>query len=135
MSALTQEQQRQVRNKIINSVESVSETDVEYASKKGQEEIDKLGKDVPSMLKEVWREVKLMVSMLKDYGRSRYTEVPWKTIAAITAAIIYFASPLDFIPDFVPVIGYADDLFVFAVALEYVREDLEKYGAWRDAQA
>ena len=46
------------------------------------------------------------------YIAARDPRVPWyaKTIAALVAA--YALSPIDFIPDFIPVLGYLDDLLV-----------------------
>lgn len=46
--------------------------------------------------------------------------------------LAYLASPLDLIPDFVPVIGYADDAVIVALALRLVvraagREPLERH--------
>jgi uncharacterized membrane protein YkvA (DUF1232 family) len=64
------------------------------------------------------------VERLKDWARlikrdvvalwlaARDPRVPWyaKTVAGITAA--YALSPIDLIPDFVPVLGYVDDLLI-----------------------
>lgn len=38
----------------------------------------------------------------------------------LTLLLVYLASPIDIIPDFVPVIGYADDAIVVALALRSV---------------
>jgi uncharacterized membrane protein YkvA (DUF1232 family) len=72
--------------------------------------------------------------MIKDYYNGTYRQVPWSTIAATAAAILYFVNPLDIIPDFIPIIGYIDDLAVFAVALKFIGKDLDKYSAWREEQ-
>jgi len=37
---------------------------------------------------------------------------------ALIAAAIYLASPFDLLPDFIPVLGYVDDLLVAAVVLD-----------------
>ena len=48
---------------------------------------------------------------------ARHPDVPWyaKTIAAATVA--YALSPIDLIPDFVPILGYLDDLIIVPVRL------------------
>lgn len=38
----------------------------------------------------------------------------------LTLLLVYLASPIDLIPDFVPVIGYADDAIVVALVLRSV---------------
>lgn len=48
---------------------------------------------------------------------ARHPAVPWhaKAVAAATAA--YALSPIDLIPDFVPVIGYLDDLVIVPLGI------------------
>ena len=38
----------------------------------------------------------------------------------IVLLLIYLASPIDLVPDFVPVLGYADDAIIVAIALRSV---------------
>jgi len=35
-------------------------------------------------------------------------------------SFVYFASPIDLVPDFIPVLGYADDALVVALVLRSV---------------
>lgn len=72
---------------------------------------------------------KLGIERLKDWARSikrdvialwlaaRDLRVPWyaKAVAAVVAA--YALSPIDLIPDFVPVLGYLDDLVIVPVGI------------------
>ncbi len=44
----------------------------------------------------------------------------WKRAVIAILAILYVLSPLDLIPDFIPVIGWLDDLGVLAWAARYV---------------
>ncbi|HDR7700692.1 TPA: DUF1232 domain-containing protein [Bacillus toyonensis] len=56
--------------------------------------------------------------------------VPMKTKGIIIGALGYFILPLDLIPDFTPVVGYADDLGGLGVALMqvvmYIDQDVKK---------
>ena len=74
-------------------------------------------------------DVKTFLSMIKDYVNGSYREVPWWTIAAITFSLLYVLSPIDLIPDFVPVIGLLDDAAVVALCILLVREEVETYRA------
>jgi uncharacterized membrane protein YkvA (DUF1232 family) len=51
------------------------------------------------------------------YLASRDPRVPWpaKAVAALTVA--YALSPIDLIPDFIPVLGYLDDLLLVPLGL------------------
>jgi uncharacterized membrane protein YkvA (DUF1232 family) len=54
---------------------------------------------------------KLLGRLLKD------TRVPTGEKALFVAAIVYFISPLDLIPDIFPFIGQVDDIYVIALTL------------------
>ena len=103
---------------------------VELISKKEEVE-SKIG----GPLKKFVKEIELFFSLLKDFISGEYKEVPWFTITAIAAALIYFLSPIDLIPDFIPIIGLSDDSFVFYICLTLVEEDLEKYKRWKEERA
>ena len=76
-------------------------------------------------------ELKLMFSMIQDYWNGDYREVPWMTIAAVVAALLYVLSPVDLIPDFIPGIGLIDDAAVVAACLNMIQTDFEAYKAWK----
>ncbi|NLD87373.1 MAG: DUF1232 domain-containing protein [Clostridiales bacterium] len=54
------------------------------------------------------------------------------TIIAITSALLYFVSPLDVVPDSIPVLGYIDDAAVIAVCWKLVESDVKEYVKWRE---
>lgn len=48
------------------------------------------------------------------------SQAKWKRVIIVLLAFIYVVSPLDLIPDFIPVIGWLDDLGVLAWAAKQV---------------
>lgn len=85
-------------------------------------------------LKRFGADVKLMFSLIRDYWKGHYRDIPWKSIAAIAGALLYVLNPLDFIPDMIIGIGFLDDAGVVALCLKLVESDLHKYAAWKEHQ-
>ena len=81
-------------------------------------------------LAQYWDEIKIVFAMLKDYATGKY-KCSWRTIAVLVGALGYVLTPLDLIPDFIPVIGWSDDCLALAGALAFAKMDLEEYKAWK----
>ena len=73
-----------------------------------------------------------MISLVRSYTKKEYTEIPIGTIIAIISALLYFISPVDLIPDVIPVAGHLDDAAVVGACLALVKSDLDDYKKWRD---
>ena len=76
-------------------------------------------------------EVGLIASCIEDYCNGTYREIPVGTIIGLTAALLYFVSPVDLIPDVVPGAGQLDDVAVISFALKIAHDDLLQYEEWR----
>jgi len=76
-------------------------------------------------------DVKLLWDMLLDYKNGLYKDVPWKLIAAVVFFFTYLLLPLDVIPDFIPVVGFADDIGVLGLVLAGFTSDIAAYKKWR----
>ena len=83
---------------------------------------------------EALSKVPLMISMIRSYITRDYTAVSPKVIVTLVAAMIYLLKGKDLIPDNIPVVGYADDLAVFAAAFLIDEPELTAYSQWRDEQ-
>lgn len=85
-----------------------------------------------SRLRRYTSEFRLLFSMLNDYHHRRYREVPWYIISSIGTALLYVLTPIDLLPDFIPLIGYIDDASVFTLCLNLVRKEVKKYQDWKE---
>ena len=78
-------------------------------------------------------DIKLILSMLKAYVSGRY-KLPWKTVFKLLTAVIYFIFIIDFIPDFIPFIGFTDDIAVITWVLSSLKDEAYKFLEWEKAQ-
>ena len=78
--------------------------------------------------------IPVMISLVKNYVQGKYTTVPYGTILAVLSALVYFLSPIDIIPDFIPLAGYLDDMAVLGLCMNMISIDIETYEKWRQAQ-
>lgn len=77
----------------------------------------------------------IVTRLLKAYASGSYRQLPWKTLIRIIAVLIYFVSPLDFLPDFLPIIGLTDDIALMLWLFSGVKDDMEKFRQWEQGMA
>lgn len=87
-------------------------------------------KKIPKVGKKL-SNVPILVSLVRSYVRKDYQDIPIGSIIAIVSALIYFVSPIDLIPDNIPVMGYIDDVAVLAFVWTMVESDVEEYKKWQ----
>jgi len=129
MSKLNENDQQRVNETFEKGIENFSEADLEKVRKDGdtaEEKSSKLGAQFESF--------KLTWGLLQDYWAGNYKNVPWKLLAAIGFAVTYLVSPLDIIPDFIPVLGFVDDAAVFALVVSTFQSELDTYKEWKKQQ-
>ena len=125
--------------------ESKAKSNLEGYKNKAQEYVDnpekakkllndaiKKADNLKGPLEKIWDDLQLMFGIVKDWITGEYREVPIGSIIAIIAGVLYFVSPIDLIPDFIPVAGFIDDIFVIGLVINQVRADLYKYKEWKD---
>ncbi|XMB66340.1 DUF1232 domain-containing protein [Mycoplasmatota bacterium zrk1] len=82
--------------------------------------------------KEILETIMLFISLIKDYAKGDYREIPMMKVVLILASLIYALSPLDFIPDSIPGIGSTDDIAILAYVCKKVYNELEDYKIWKE---
>ncbi|RSD28265.1 YkvA family protein [Mesobacillus subterraneus] len=86
-------------------------------------------------LPEVWDNLQLLFDLVSAWRRGDYKKIPTGSILTIIAAIIYFVSPIDIIPDFIIGLGFVDDAAVIGFVLKQITADLEKFRIWKEEHA
>ena len=110
-------------------VTKIDDNDVSIAMDSQDKVDDKINNS--GLLQKYSELAKLMYGMLKDYRRGVYNKVPWFTIATVAFSFLYILNPLDIIPDFIPGLGYIDDMAIFTFGLRFIESDLHNYLDWK----
>lgn len=80
----------------------------------------------------IYEDFRLLLELIQAYAKREYTVVPKRFIISAMAAVIYFLSPLDLIFDFIPFVGYMDDVYIISNVIKNLHEELQNFKAWKD---
>ncbi len=87
--------------------------------------VEKIRQNLGSMnrgkIAEVWDKVMTLWRFVQD------PEAPWSGKALAIAALLYLISPIDAIPDVIPVLGLTDDAGIIALVIAKLASDLKNY--------
>jgi uncharacterized membrane protein YkvA (DUF1232 family) len=92
------------------------EPKAEYVEENLWYKLEKVGKKISFA-----KDIMALFSYLQD------SFVSWHRKAIVIAALIYFISPIDTIPDVAPLFGYLDDLGVITALLKFLGSELIPY--------
>lgn len=93
-----------------------------------------VGNDNDSLQK-LKHQVNTFNRMIRAYVSGDYRNIPWKNVLMVTAGIVYFVTPLDLIPDFIPLTGFLDDLTVLMWVFNSVQDSIEEFEEWESTDA
>jgi uncharacterized membrane protein YkvA (DUF1232 family) len=128
--SITREEAEQ---KLREDAEKITPEDVEVVLEKSDELEERFETGGP--LGQFLGDFKLLLSVVKDYWKGRYRKIPYWSVAAIVATLLYVLNPFDLIPDFIPLVGQLDDVLVVTVCLAMIRQDMHQYKKWKLAEA
>ena len=102
------------------SADYKTEEDFEFGKEEVEEKlwekVERTGKKV-SFIKDVLALYKYMMD----------ENVQWYRKSIVVGALIYFITPIDLVPDILPLVGYMDDLGVITAVLKYLGHELIPY--------
>jgi Uncharacterized conserved protein len=83
----------------------------------------------------VWSDLRAALRLLVAWTRRSYREVSTASLVLLVAALLYFITPIDVIPDTLGALGFVDDLAVVRTAVETVRGELDQFRDWEAQQS
>ena len=90
---------------------------------------NKINRAYPA-LKKVLENVRQLYALFKDSVSGNYKLHP-ANVAMIGGGLLYFILPADLIPDFIPLVGYLDDLAVLTTIMNSLKGEINAYCHWK----
>ncbi len=84
---------------------------------------------------DVKHQISTLARMLKSFYRGDYRKIPSNAILRILGGLIYFVWVLDVIPDFIPILGFADDVAVIIWVYNGLLQEIEDFERWESVAA
>ncbi|HEY8400250.1 MAG TPA: DUF1232 domain-containing protein [Cytophagaceae bacterium] len=86
-------------------------------------------------LADTWIKLQATARMVGASFRGEYNGLPKGKLYLGLVVLLYFITPFDFFPDFLPFLGFADDAALLIWFVGNLAKEVEKYQAWENAQA
>ncbi len=71
-----------------------------------------------------------LVRLVRAYISGDYREIPTSTIVSGLAVLLYVLSPIDLVPDFIPVVGFLDDLSLVSWFMGKFQGEITRFREW-----
>ena len=84
--------------------------------------------------KQLFNSAFTLVRLVRSYARGEYRQVKNSTIISGLAVLLYVLSPIDLVPDFIPVLGWLDDLSLVSWFVGKFSEELGRFRSWEASQ-
>jgi uncharacterized membrane protein YkvA (DUF1232 family) len=79
-------------------------------------------------------QIEIFIRMIKAHLSKKYAGLSNRSLGMIVLGLFYFALPTDLVPDFIPFVGYVDDITVLLAVFKSIQSDIEKFLEWEKNQ-
>lgn len=76
-----------------------------------------------------------LVRLVRSYISGEYRQIQPGTIVSGLAVLLYVLSPIDLIPDFIPVVGFLDDLSLVSWFIGKFHGEITRFREWEQTAA
>ena len=81
-------------------------------------------------INELMEHVQLFLRMIKKSLAGEYSAFSHKTLFSLVFGLLYFVTPMDVVPDFIPLLGFSDDLSIVYFIIKNFKSDIEDFKGW-----
>jgi uncharacterized membrane protein YkvA (DUF1232 family) len=81
-------------------------------------------------INELLEHVQLFLRMIKKSFSGEYSSFSNKTLLSLVFGLLYFVTPMDVVPDFIPLLGFSDDLSIIYFIIKNFKSDIEAFKVW-----
>lgn len=74
-----------------------------------------------------------LVRLVRSYISGEYREIPASTVVSGLGVLLYVLSPIDLVPDFIPVLGFLDDLSLVSWFVGKFQGEIIRFREWEAA--
>ena len=122
---LDPETKKCIKQSYLDATENMGEPEFEYIARKIDSKLNATLNAATDWIVEMASYYKdlCMVIISHDENKRKITKAAYFLIAA---ALFYFVNPFDIIPDYIPAIGYVDDMFVLITCLRSLKKNDRK---------
>ncbi len=87
------------------------------------------------LIKGLREDLGLLQALCVAWWRGEYRAISKPALIAVVAGLLYFLSPLDAIPDWIPGLGFVDDIAVLAWVMRKWADELDAFRTWKNRQS
>ncbi len=83
--------------------------------------------NIESKLKKISTKIKIVRYILALYRYMKSSQISFLHKSIVIAGLMYFILPLDAFPDFMPIVGFLDDIGIITALAKYLQKELEPF--------
>lgn len=76
----------------------------------------------------------VVIRMLRAHFNGSYRAFSITTVLTLVFGLVYFITPVDLIPDFIPGLGLTDDISLVYFIFKSLADDITRFKLWEETQ-